>query len=514
MLRRLVVLLTAFALVGGYAGAASPTKQAFFGHPPMAYRNIASRGQLPIATNTASSPKLELQGRTKFKVWYSTKSVRFHFMNMELPSSAGPGTVTINKCAIEQGSNFWPITFAGAVGGVTLATSGAGAIVESDNSTVDLVPGLAWARCDYTVTTSGYAYGKYYNSATTEAGSGGGVEQGLIFDPANTIDQIYSTGALAVPTGATNTFPIAPVEIIGLVPSYTQSWCGGVTSIEDGKLDFASSSGIDGGGYMRRAAYLASKPYVSFALTGMRYDQMNSTNGQAMLTALAQYCTNVFYGGPTNDVFNNESLSTIQTTMASFWNIKTRAGSSVRRIVQGDLFPRVTCTVDHCTTLANQVNNLTGFSSGGVADQWDTYTATLAGTNKVDSVFLTRTTLADASDAHFWASTGFTPTLFTTTLSASALTTDSVLHMTAAPTYGMSLIIAAGTANMVPITSSTNQYAPTAVSGTGPYSVTFSSAVGVAQSNGASVTQTLTEDGTHISGTSNIFAATVMNAAQ
>ncbi len=471
-------------------------------------RNIAQRGQMNLALTAASSPKLQLQSRAKFPVIYGSGTFRLLFSNVYLPNSAGPA-YTINKVSVEQAGVSTPVTF----GGLRTRSVASGEVFESDTITGTLVPGVAWVRVDATVTVSGFATSKLYN--TTQLETGGTIDQSIIFDPINFIDQIDNTGSLTVPTGGTATQMLTATIIIGNITSDKRAWLGGCTSIEDGKIDQGSSDGANGGGYLRRAAFKKVVPYASFALTGMAYSQIGATTKPAFV-ALCKYHSDLLLGGPTNDVFAGSALTVVKTTMGYFWGAKTLAGSTITRIIQGDLFPRVD-TTDHCTSFAGQTNDLTGYAAAGVADQWNTFIATAAGTNNIDAVWQVRSFFASTTDNHFWGSPGDSAySFFQTTLAASALSTATTISLAALPpATNMGLILNPGGAQMAPVTGSTLEgIVPYQYTGTGPYTATMFVTIAVAQNSGNAVVSPFSADGTHPSGfTGNDTAATIVVAA-
>ncbi len=497
-------------------GASAPTSSAATAAViDQIFQNIAARGQMHTALSTASAPKLEIQARLKYKVIYSTNTFKLQFQAIYLSNGAGP-TYTINKCALEQGASFVPVTFSGGSRSITVTT---GTVIESDEiSTFPLTVGIAWARVDYSVTTSGYSSYPVYKTTQTE--TGGTVEQGMIFDPANTIDQIDGTGTLSVPSGASlNVAVPCPAALIGKVTSDKVSWLGGCTSIEDGKLDMLSSDGANGGGYLRRAACIANVPYASFALTGMGYFQVGTTS-KVGFVALCKYHSTLLLGGPTNDVFQSKTLAFIQgsQSLGYFWGAKTLTGSTINRIVQGDLFPRVS-TTDHDTTFSGQTNDQTGFAAAGVADQFQAFQATMAGTNNVDAIFQVRPTFQSSTDNHMWGSVGGADSaysFFSATLAASALSSALTISLTAQPpATNIGLILDPGGAQMAPVTGSTLEgIAPYQYTGTGPYTASMFVSIAVAQDSGNVVTTTFCADGVHISGyVGNYTAATIVVAA-
>jgi len=478
-------------------------------HFPLVDRNISARGQMNLALTAASSPKLEVQARTKHRIIYGTNTLRLLYANVYLPNSAGPA-YTINKVSIEQAGTSTPVTF----GGLRSRSVSSGEIFESDTISVSLTPGVAWVRIDATVTTSGYA--SYAICKTTQLEQDGVVEQCMQFDPANTIDQIDGTGNLSVPTGSVvNVAAPGPTCLIGNITSDKRAWMGGCTSIEDGKIDTLSSDGSNGGGYLRRAAYKKGVSYASFALTGMAYSQVGSTTKPAFV-ALCKYHSDLLLGGPTNDVFAGSALSVVKTSLGYFWGAKTLAGSTINRIVQGDLFPRVD-TTDHCCTFANQTNDITGYAAAGVADQWNTFIATAAGTNNIDAIWQMRSFFASLTDNHFWGSPSDSAySFFQTTLAASALSTAATISLTNLPPHtNMGLILNPGGAQMAPVSGSTLEgIVPYQYTGAGPYTATMFVTIAVAQNSGNAVVSPFSADGTHLSGfTGNDAAAALVVAA-
>lgn len=441
--------------------------------PILVPMNIASRGQMHITMNGgATAPRTRQKYRLRFWVWYAATRVRTLWGNRALDLSVAEignsNTVSVVKHAVEQGASFGAMTFnSGANRNRTLAAGEYG--VNSDWCNFSISPGLAWVRAEVDVVAGANTFpiGKIYRDANNE--QGGLIENCYFYDPVNEVDDIDSTGALAVPSGATagNQNPFAPVLLIGEVAAGKIAVIGyGLDSIGDGDDALPSSDGsfAGGGAFTRRAAWLAGVPYASCARSAMRADVM-AANSTPMCLDMMQYHSDAWDNVASNDISGLRTAAQILADRRTLW-ARDKANLIGRKRVHAINTIQRTNTTNKCLDYANQTP-ATGHDTGQVRDQLNALLQADVGVN-VDRYVDVKATVDGTVDGE---PNKWKPDPFTTTLAADAATnvsTASLTAMTPEPAgLGMFLILDPGQANE----STTTNARVLNVSGSGPFTV-------------------------------------------
>ncbi len=444
------------------------------GAPSLVQMNIAARGQMHITMNGgATAPRTRQKYRLRFWVWYASSKVYLYWgnraMDLSVAEIGNSNSVTVVKAAVEQGASFSASTFGGSRN--RTLTPGEYGVISSSNFSV--VPGLAWVRAEVDVVAGSNTFpiGKIYRDTNNE--QGGLIENCYFYDPANEVDDIDSTGALAVPSGATagNQNPFAPVMLFGEVAPGKIALIGyGLDSIGDGDDALPSSDGSfsGGGAFVRRAAWLAGVPYLSCARSAMRADVM-AANSTPMCLDLMKYHSDACDNVASNDTAGLRTAAQILGDRRTIW-ARDKANLIGRKRVHAINEIQRTDTTNKCLDYANQTPS-TGHTTGGVRDQLNAALLADVGVN-VDKYVDVKATVDGTADGE---PNKWKPDPFTTTLAADALTTAStasLVAMTAEPAaLGMFLILDPGQPNE----SATTNARVNNVTGSGPYTVNIGS---------------------------------------
>ncbi len=443
------------------------------GSPSLVQMNIAARGQMHITMNGgATAPRTRQKYRLRFWIWYASAKTYLYWgnrsMDLSVAEIGNSNSVTVVKAAVEQGAGVSPSVFPGSARNRTL-TPGEFGVISMSNGAV--VPGLAWVRAEVDVVAGSNTFpiGKIYRDVNNE--QGGLIENCYFYDPANEIDDIDSTGALAVPTGATagNQNPFAPVMLFGEVSPGKIALIGyGLDSIGDGDDALPSSDGSfsGGGAFVRRAAWLASVPYLSCARSAMRADVM-AANSTPMCLDLMKYHSDACDNVASNDTAGLRTAAQILADRRTLW-ARGKANLIGRKRIHAINEIQRTDTTNKCLDYANQTPS-TGHTTGGVRDQLNAALLADVGVN-VDKYVDVKATVDGTADGE---PNKWKPDPFTTTLAADAATnvsTASLTAMIAEPAgLGMFLILEPGTGNE----STTANARVLNVSGSGPYTVSI-----------------------------------------
>lgn len=410
-----------------------------------------------------------------------------------------PANLGIRKASSEKGAASVPITFSGArdftvVAGVPL--------VKSDWIESPVVAGdILWHRqeADIASGASTYGAGRLFNMASLE---GGAAETSVLYDPANEVDDVDATGTMAVPTGSSaNYTPPLPVVLIVETAPGVEAYLSVADSIGFGITDLPSSNGANGNGFIARAAYKKGKPHTSVSLSGQTVQQINA--GNSLIRALLPLHTHVISEAGTNDLAQGITAATLHARKVTEWAMYKAAG---QKVVQPKMLPRVT-TADFGTTLAGQTP-IAGFGLGGERDILNALYAADVGT-LIDKFVDVASAVEEPTDRSKWA----LPT-FTTTFSATALTTATTLSLAASPPIGGMLTADPGGANQGPAANTSPNTRVLSVTGTGPYVATFGAAIGGTTTHAiGEVVKAARTDGTHPEGPVNDEMATLLAAA-
>lgn len=415
---------------------------------------ITARGQMNITMNGGiTSNRTQLKGRVKYRVMTASDSIALVYGNKAIDLTTGElanaNSVTIRKVAIEKnGGATTPITF-GGLRSYTLAPGEYDKV--SDYAAISVVPGdIIWVRYEADVAnlaTGAYPVNKNYRDTFNE--SGGLIDNNYSYLPANEIDDVDSTGAMAVPSGATagNQNGFLPVMIVGVVASTARAWIGVPgDSTADADDDLPSSDGSFGGGFLRRGAYTAGVAYTSCARSAMRADVAATQNTDMMLSMVKYHTGGIICIG-SNDIAGLRTAAQISADHDT-WLTKLKNNlvgpkeTAITSVIQ-----RVS-TTDFCTSLGNQTV-ATGHGTGEVRDQLNALNLAKVGGPLLDKYADTKA-LCDATadgEPNKWK----LRTTVNTTLSADVLTTDTTASCVSLPAepgiIGEFLVLEPGGAN-------------------------------------------------------------------
>jgi hypothetical protein len=372
----------------------------------------------------------------------------------------------------------YPVTFSGAAGAMVPQ----GSAEFPCDPIVGLVtngPVTLRIRAMYTLPAAGYVYGQNYGTSRLEAGS---PDVCYNYDPANRIDDVYGTSAIATPTGSVAGHPITPALVVANVASTKKAYVSGVSSIEYGLKDFATSNPLLGGGPYRRAfSGLLGRPHISIAQNGQKWSDLAGAKGTAIFQTVCKYSTDFFCAGDTNGVIQAQTAASIRTRMQGYYTMFR--GFGIKRIVQTDILCRTAAIKDdRCTTKANQQLTPVGFGVGGVADQVNAAILADVGRGFFDAYVGLRALICDPTDHHYWR----TDDLLTQTLGAAYTAATQTIGVASDPRVGAPLIFDPGGPNQAP--SGGNAWMPYLDTGSGPFKLTAFTAIGV---NGADSGTTL-----------------------
>lgn len=335
-------------------------------------RIIAHRPQVPGPTLTVTTTNTRCEGR----LYHMSGAVPCHDIRVVVGNFYVPSTgagETLNGSAVTWEAVFemaspskaYRFTFNGS----PTVTVEPGGIVVSDPLGIDLAANTQfWIRSGVTVASAGLKWPVGF------ANSGSGE---VFFESTSASSQIFGTGTLSNPSGGTGGNGGQGVMAVLGVPSAPQAcmqiWGDSLTEGSGDTVD--TTSAIQGP--VARALYRNGNPipHIKHAKVG---DKLIPAAAQAtgfQRRFFAQYANNFYVGLASNDISAGASLSSIQTALTSLVTSLRRRGTC--RIFCPSVTTRTTST-DNWATTANQTVS-TGFTVGGVADQWNTWLATQVG---------------------------------------------------------------------------------------------------------------------------------------
>lgn len=479
---------------------------------PGPLRCVGMRGYVHSSTLAVSSSKTRFKGRFQIKlgnkpvinlrtVWDNFYTTPATTPNQEIDN---PDTVGLTKVAMVVNGINRPLTFSGS-------------------RSVTLTSGQVDLQTD-AVEASSFGLGNYFPAGTTvevrwigdhasaaaivPCGSKADVgfnDQMFRYLPANDIDDVDSTGAMASPTGSDSPAVYSPTMLVGKFLGAGVAMVHIGDSIGDGQDDVPGiglngttgllniASGVNGGGYLRRTAYEAGFAYCNMTMGGNRM-QWFSTE----MTARQQYFkyfTHAITQLGTNDIAGGLSAATIIGTARTIWLALNAQG--IQKIYQTLILPKVDTTGDyHQTDTANQTV-LSSFGGGApdnrqllnaAAGPATAFATNIGATRKLDGVFDIATPVQDGIDYRLWGVLPYTGTLQAGVTGGAGATAS----VSPSPTLGDTLVFDPGSAGVAEV----DRYI-TAISGSGPYSITLSGNLVNSHSNGAAVRGTPSYDGTH-----------------
>jgi hypothetical protein len=202
-------------------------------------------------------------------------------------------------------------------------------------------------------------------------------ENGYLAPSAST-SQVMNAGLLTLPaSGASSTVRPPLIGILGKAYGSMPAMIVGQTSIANWQND-NQGVGNTSGGFVARAAYSLNGyplPWAKLTTGGSTYAALVASGAKRAL--MYPYANIFMMDGPTNDVFFSRTLLQIEGDMQTVWG-RIKAAVPTAKIVTSNIIPRTTST-DSWATEANQTPR-TGFELNGIADQFNTWIATQAGT--------------------------------------------------------------------------------------------------------------------------------------
>lgn len=442
--------------------------------------NATGMVQAPQSLRTFTTSTNYGINRTLKDIRLAGDQVKLVFCNKYLNGyveTNGAGAVTILQAAWEYGGVTYPVYF----GGSRSITLNPGDVdISSD-----------WFNCTMTAGTSGYLRIKW--SATSGWPSGeqsDGTTVSYQYAPANDLDQVDNTGTLTAPTGATSaSYPFTVTGIVVMAASTAKSVFGLGSSLLAGTGDWApnainKTNGNGAGGFLRRAAYLASLPLAQHCVPG-RSATNEASGSSALLTSMCKYANVHITELSSNDIAGSRTVAQLQADLQTIWTRMAAVAPTGTKVWHTKILPRCT-TTDRGVTLAGQTP-LSAFVAGGSRDTMNAWYSTQIGTY-LTGVIDIDTPARDATQTDRWASESFASTL------PNAVTSGQTtgISIANAPASYATLVADPGGANQ-----SSGYAIVTSISGTGPYTVTLQNGFGVAQTAGAAVKSTPSLDTTH-----------------
>lgn len=450
------------------------------------------------------------------------------------PEVDGANTITIDGASIEvaSGSTFTSLTFSG----VASATIAAGGVLISDAITgvtlnANSNAGSYYARTSVTVASSGNSFPGFLNLNGTLTGEHASLAASLGA-------QSWSlTGG--TPAGS-QTRAYGPVTVL------CQGWDGSPVvlsqgdSIDYGKGDIITASrgtlGYVARGLDDSGSGGGSYAYTIWAIAGQSAAAASegaATNGHygrrfaavaamaALNTASALPFTTAYVEHGTNDGSN------IATDVPAFWSMDRTAWPTAY-VMQSTLTPHTDDSVagdsscvatnvaggDFCwTDTAHQSSSGTPYNAGGIVSTFNTnlkngtYSCPTGAPQCVDGVIDITSqiwTSLTGCQAGTQANCTWIVPSFTTTLSSACNAGVNSCNMNAAPAVGDDIVFEPGVANLVEAYKSGGNdgggYVVTTVTGTGPFTVTFTGSSGTLQFNhsiGAAIAEANSTSGLH-----------------
>lgn len=445
-------------------------------------QNIASRGQVPNQTIAANGAKTRWKGVEVYTVASGgAKSLapafcNFGIVNLAVREVDGTAAYTIRKAALTYNSVTVPLYFKGSRS-VTV-TPGAVAIVPTPVGPSDFgvssfaSGGQVYLRYSVDLPASGNIPSKvpYYLAN----------EVSYLYDPSNEVDDVDSTSGMAAPAGADLwAFYPGSVMMLGQPVQSVTSVIGLGDSIGDGSVD-TSGDGAAGGGWMRRAAYVAGLPYLSITRSGDKAQYIAGDNAKTkeLIKKAGGDAALIQLGN--NDVRDGRTFTQFKTDLETVYVMLRAAGISRIGQVQ---FTAETSSTDQTTSLSGQTV-VSGFGASSVQAQANAWIAGLADGLIDDQIDAPSTVQSD----YKW-----NVPVFSSTLAAAATAYSGSVSLNHAPTVGTFLSFEPGT----PANQDVTYFHVTGVSGSGPYTASLTYGPTKAHASGTAVKASLSGDGIH-----------------
>lgn len=462
-------------------------------------RNVATRGAVHNSTLVPASGKTRFKGSFFFAigtnaannlqvVWDNFYQNAAASPNQEI---SNPDIVTLSAVAIVYNGINVPLTFSGSQS----TTIAAGAVDIKTDTILASAFGVSFFTAGSSVEVrweGDHASGTAYVCVGSKANLGPN-DQEFRFTPANDIPDVYSTGPMAAPVGSDSPAIYSPTMIVGNFEGPTVSLVNIGDSIADGGDDTAgiglNGAGslnpgiINGGGYLRRTATELGYAFCNMSCGGNRMVYFSSqfslraTYFKYFTHAITQLGDNDCAGG----IANTSQIAAARTIWASL------NSSGVQFIAQCLILPKKDTDNFHQTDLANQVD-LSGYDSIRAllnAATGNSYPHEV-GSHFLNAAYDINSGVQDTGDTTKWGILSYTTT---TAAGITAGTTTASLNL--APSVGDTLVFDPGSAN-----ADFDQYV-ISVTGTGPFTATFSGAFINSHLSGIAVRRTPCYDGTH-----------------
>lgn len=451
---------------------------ALMGNGPALLMNVSQGTELYQLAQSPSGAKTRCKGKAMITIVYENDGVQFAFGGKYMQTGGelnSNGDITIRKFAVENVATgiTTPVLFGGAAG--VVVPIGATELL-TDKTAAPLPVG------DYNLRIE-YDGGSGWVSGLNVANTG---DQAFLYDPLNEIDDIYSTGTMATPSGAsvqtTRSFLYLPYKIIGNAAAGKMSVFVGCDSIGTSRNDLVTLKGNDGT-FIRRALKHMGVAYIGGSIVGRTV--AGFVAGHALFNAGSRHSTDAFTDLGTNDVAASATFATVMANKRTEWAAYQSNLIGPKRVWGSKMLPRVT-TTDGCTTTGNQTP-LAGFVAGGIRDQVNTASLANVGSNGLFAFVDTSTPVELTGDPTKWALRSFA-----SMLAAVATSTATSISVIDAPPVGELLSGDPGGPN-----NSAGLAIVTNVVGSGPYTVTLSTGFATAQLIGAVVKASPSIDGVH-----------------
>lgn len=484
-------------------------------------RWVVTRGDLHNGILTATGSNTRYMGHKHFIATCDVEQLRMVLSNFYQNAAASPNqeisnpdSVPLSAVAVAVGSNFAKVKFSG---GLTVSISGGASGFLSDiiNPGDFGFPGGFFPKnTDLDARLEGnMASGTAYVPVGSKINIGP-TDQMFWFNPVNDNPQVYATGAMVAPSGASSPAIFMPDGFIGKCRAPSLAFLNIGDSIGDGGDDTAgiglngltvgSAGNINGGGAMRRSATNLGIAFLNMTTGGDRL--VWQAGGFGLRANYFPYFTNGFSQAGDNDAAGGSSAATISAAGCTLYQ-GMFTGGITNGIWQTLIDPKKGGSDNfHQTDLVNQVDipgydtiraGLNGNAAGSFASK-------VGATCHLNGVIDIEQGVQDAVDTTSW---GVKNTV-NTTLSNSPLAGVTTFQTVAAPHVSDILVLNPGGVN-----ADVDQWV-TNVTGSGPFTVTLAGALVNNHSAGETVRDTGNYDGTHKTPVNHIIAAGILNTLQ
>lgn len=312
-------------------------------------------------------------------------------------------------------NNAYHITFNGGQDSVTAQP---GDIVISDfmdGNSIGLGAGSTWGsnkfyaiktECVSLAGNGGQipAYPFTGSTASTGGVTGNRSDQQMGCTAAESLDQVWATGAITTAGGSTGINGLVPFAMIGdyadgVTPYPSVMFVG--DSIADASFPAAQNYFGSGGVFIEKSLRTRTFPYTKVALASRDPSSWNGTNTATKM--LMSWCSHAIWQMGTNGLATNGATAWYNIVKQFAYDCRVRG---VKKVVGLPISPRTTST-DHFATAANQ-SAASGYGAGAERDIYNALLSAGAGSSGpgVDIFVDTSAPVQDLTTAWKWLTDG------------------------------------------------------------------------------------------------------------